>query len=100
MPKARRSDPSTSKAAAMSISATDLTETKRNILILLKEQAMTDEILVAKYNDWAEFLGIKWASPSGIRSRRAELVDAGLVMDTGDRIPSKSGRMMIVWKAI
>jgi hypothetical protein len=37
------------------------------------------------------------ASESGIRSRRAELVDRGLVVDTGRRIRLESGRYAIVW---
>jgi hypothetical protein len=36
-------------------------------------------------------------SVSGIRTRRAELVEAGTVYDTGETRPTISGRAAIVW---
>jgi hypothetical protein len=36
-------------------------------------------------------------SPSGIRSRRAELTDLGLIIDSGRRTVTPSGRPCIVW---
>lgn len=97
MPTWRASDPETSMTAALSISQSDLTETKKNILALLRAKAMTDEQLLDEYLSWAKVMDLKLISPSGLRSRRSELVDAGLIMDSGKRLPSKSGRAMIVW---
>jgi hypothetical protein len=37
------------------------------------------------------------ASESGIRTRRAELVDKGFVVDTGTRSVTPFGRKAIVW---
>jgi hypothetical protein len=39
-------------------------------------------------------------SSSGIRSRRAELADKGLVSFTGDLVRTSSGRNATVWKAL
>jgi hypothetical protein len=38
------------------------------------------------------------ASESGIRSRRAELVAQGLVVDTGGRVKLPSGRWATLWR--
>jgi len=39
-------------------------------------------------------------SPSGARTRRSELVNLGLVQDTGKRKRMSTGRSAIVWRAI
>ena len=39
-------------------------------------------------------------SSSGIRSRRCELARKSLVVDTGDRVVTASGRKAVVWKAV
>ena len=80
MPHARTLDPSTSHQAAASV--TNLTVTKRAILILL-ETAMTDFDLVKQYQNHANAGLVPMASESGIRSRRAELVADGFVEDSG-----------------
>lgn len=38
-------------------------------------------------------------SPSGARSRRAELVTMGLVKDSGRRTKTASGRDSVIWEA-
>lgn len=48
---------------------------------------MTDEQLVSRVN----------LSPSGARTRRAELVALGLIEDTGRVSVGQTGRRMIVW---
>lgn len=97
MPHARTTDPRTSHEAAASVS--NVTETQQNIYTLLVFP-MTDDELVDAYDRMAGSNGWKLASPSGIRSRRAELVDLGLVKDTGERRKSWSGRQAIVWMAV
>lgn len=92
MPKARKTDPKTSHEAAKSV--VRVTETQLIILQLLRKP-MTDQELVAAYTKLMPYTAPP-ASESGIRSRRAELVDFGLVEAKGE---SKTlfGRKCIVW---
>ena len=70
-------------------------ETKKIILTLLATNyGLTDVALVKAYNGLNK---ARRSSESGIRSRRAELVAAGLVVDTGDRVKLPSNRLAIVW---
>jgi hypothetical protein len=97
MPHARLTDPGTSHEAADSVG--NLTETKKAIFYILK-YPRTDAELVESYNTLVQRNEAPRASESGIRSRRAELVEDGLVMDTGHRAKSPSGRNMIVWAIV
>lgn len=92
MPAARTTDPRTSHEAARSVK--HLTATKIVILDLLS-RAVCDEELVERYN-FRTHHGAPKASPSGVRSRRKELVDAGLVEQYGLDW-TDSGRSTIVW---
>jgi predicted HTH transcriptional regulator len=88
-PVARTTDPETSWEAARSV--TGIRETQAEILRLLKERGpMTDEEVIAHYHGRQ--------SVSGIRTRRHELVDAGLVKAAGKR-KGQTGRAMTVWAA-
>lgn len=93
--KWRLSDPITSKLAALSIAPESISDCKRRILELL-QKPMTDEELVEAYAQpaWRE---IAPQSPSGIRSRRAALTEAGLIVEAG-RGKTRSGRQAIVWR--
>lgn len=91
MPKARGSDSVTSFEAAESVDR--VTETQEYVLKALRRPRVDVE-LVEAYN---AFKRAPRASESGIRSRRAELVDRGLVVDTGRRVRLESGRFAIVW---
>jgi hypothetical protein len=91
MPTARFTDPQTSHEAAQSV--TNLTLVKRIILEVL-QTAMTDEDLISTIRSRH---GYTFASESGIRSRRAELVRAGYVEDSLGRSKTASGRQSILW---
>jgi hypothetical protein len=97
MPNARRTDPDTSWEAALSIDGATLNKVQKNILNLLNT-AMCDQELVEEYRYWSRQLGDDYASDSSIRTRRAELVRKGLVVDTGERRKTLSGRNTVVWK--
>jgi predicted ArsR family transcriptional regulator len=89
---ARRTDPETSHAAAASLKAETLSAQRARVYDYLKQYGpMTDAMLVA---------GILKMSPSGLRTRRSELVRMGLVEDTGRRERLRSGRKAIVWRAL
>lgn len=94
---ARGSDPDTSHEAAATV--TNLRTSQRRILELLERFGpASDEDLqvywrqLQDYEDWPPI------SPSGLRSRRAELVTKGLVYDTGKRGVTSSGRKTIEWE--
>jgi hypothetical protein len=90
MPHARTTDPETSHEAAMSV--TNITPLKQEILQRLMTP-MTDTDLYQLLTISSRLI----VTESGVRSRRAELVQAGLVRDTGERVKLATGRKAIVW---
>ena len=96
---ARSTDPDTSRAAAASISEDDLRKSQQAVLRILRTGEFTDTELVAVYQASMYEGEVPKQSVSGIRTRRSELVKAGLVHDTGKRVALTSGRRSIVWKA-
>jgi hypothetical protein len=91
MPRARNTDPKTSHEAADSVK--NLTQTQAFILQVLN-RPRTDPQLVEAYR---KLKRAPLASESGIRSRRAELVDQGLVIHNGEFDVSPFGRRMMIW---
>jgi hypothetical protein len=91
MPHARTTDPETSHEAAESV--TNITPLKQEILQRLMTP-MTDKDLYAILFTSSRLI----VTESGVRSRRSELVQAGLVRDTGARQKLKTGRNAIVWE--
>lgn len=95
MARARITDPETSHDAAASIPEVRITLTRQRVLALLhREGPMSDADL---WHAFASTHGERAASPSGLRTRRAELAAAGLVVDTGQRRQLPSGRYAVVW---
>ena len=93
MANARKHDPETSHEAADSVS--NKVKTQSAILRILF-RPLTDEVLIGVYEIMAgEGLAPK-ASQSGIRSRRSELVDMGLIEAKGYDM-TLFGRRAIVW---
>jgi hypothetical protein len=88
---ARRGDPGTSWEAARSVE--HIRESQAEVLGMFRGRSWVDEELV-------EALLAKGSrqSPSGIRTRRRELVDLGEIVDTGRKRRGKTGRWMIVWR--
>lgn len=100
MPIARFGDPETSHQAADSIDAPTLRDSQAAVLFVLAYNGpMTDTELIDAYLAWAEQGTLPRQSPSGIRTRRKELVTRGSVRDTGMRDVLRSGRRSIVWEA-
>lgn len=91
-PTARRTDPDTSHEAADSLSHEHIRATQQRILGLLQNFGpMTDHEIEAQW-PWPP------VSPSGLRTRRAELVDQGRVTHNGQYRTLASGRRARVWK--
>lgn len=93
---ARSSDPETSHRAAAALG--DIRASQREVLQLFRRYGpMTDKALV----EAAEHAGVK-QSASGLRTRRHELVELALVIDTGRRMKvyhkTERVREHIIWK--
>ena len=97
--RARRTDPSSSHAAAQSV--TDLTAKQQAVLRVAKVIGrFTLDGLVGRYHqerEWCIDESIPRQSDSGIRTRCHELVKAGKIIDSGERRVLITGRKAIVW---
>lgn len=88
-PHARGSDPDTSRQGPSQL---QMTKSRKRVMQALQHRPLTDiELLQAP-----EIHGKM--SPSGARSRRAELVRMGIVQNSGKRRRCTSGRLHIVWE--
>jgi hypothetical protein len=93
---ARNGDPQTSHEAARSVKNT--AAVRAAILRLLEEVGpCTDEDIAYYYDTQSGGMGWPMASPSGLRTRRSELVEDGQVVDSGERRRLASGRNATVW---
>ena len=95
--RARTTDPYTSHLAAASLGEDKLRESQAAVLRFIKRcgsAGCDDGKLVTSYN------GLVPQSPSGLRTRRAELVRRGLVRDSGRITVMPSGRKAIIWEAV
>ncbi len=89
----RQSDPDTSLKASQSITGEAKEASERFVLHALKSHGpLTDEMLLHV----AAQHGEHW-SPSRIRTARKQLVDKGLVEDSGIKARTDSGRLAIEW---
>lgn len=95
---ARNSDPETSHQAAKSVSLTNPGRTREAIMAILKQEGpLTDEWIWSRYSLWyARGRTVPKASPSGLRSRRSELVRMGFVEACGTG-KTASGRACQIW---
>lgn len=97
VPTARYSDPSESHKAARSVRSTG--PTHRRIMSLFKDKPqMTDSEI--KYQWQVREVRDDWPpiSDSGLRTRRRELVTAGLLRDSKRRLTTDGGRTTAVWE--
>ena len=93
-PRARATDPRTSHAAARSVGA--LRDSQQAVLRLFRELGpMSDDLLVERYIA-AAAEGLRPQSPSGIRTRRHELAEAGELVVVGES-RTAAGRACNVW---
>ena len=92
--KARKSDPLTSHLAALSVK--DDAGFYKTIVAILR-WPMTDEEMINHYNSIVLLGKAKPSSDSAMRTRRARLVDLGLVAPVGHG-KTRFGRKTIVWQ--
>jgi hypothetical protein len=99
-PRARATDPETSHAAAASIAPKRQRATQLAVLELLRKAGpLHDYALIARYDEARIGHGWPPQTRSGLQTRRHELVTAGLVRDSGERILLETGRRAILWEA-
>jgi hypothetical protein len=94
--RARKTDPQTSHDAAEKVKRIE--EQRRAILALLEGTPMCDEKLLKLYETVWKREGFPAPTPSGVRTRRNELVKAGLVEKTALKERMKTGGWGIVWR--
>lgn len=95
---ARATDPETSHEAAATV---NLTKGQRAVLAEFRlYRTLTDEQLIAALAIRASSCPDAMLSDSGARSRRAELVAAGMVRDSGQRGTTAAGRKTVVWEYV
>ena len=100
--QARRSDPSTSHAAAASV---NLSRGQRIVLAVFRKYLiLTDRELIwiiqSEHAQAANADEYEALSDSGARSRRCELARSGVLMDSGLRATLSSGRLAIRWQYV
>lgn len=94
MATARSTDPITSHEAAESITYETATRIQQNILDLFARYKTLDDKTLLTY--YRRFYG--WASAeSSVRTRRHELVEAGLIKNSGLKMKQDNGRRAILW---
>ena len=92
---ARTTDPNTSHLAADSITDDVIRLRQRDVMKALRRVGPChDPVLIDEIMTGDRYLP---QSESGIRTRRKELVDKGLVIDTGATVATDSGRKAKVW---
>lgn len=93
---ARTTDPTTSRQAAASV--TGITRLQANVLALFHHHGpMTDGDLLDLHQQMVDAGDYPPATPSGVRTRRNELVASGRLVDTGERSTTAAARACIVW---
>ena len=98
---ARRGNPDISRAVARDLTPATLRKSQRAVLRCLQHAGpVTDEEMIREYDRLRERFGWPIQSPSGLRSRRAELATAAppLVKDTGKRRQISTSRLATVWE--
>lgn len=99
--RARSADPDTSHAAAASLTSDAIRRSQQAVLRVLRDRGpMTDTSLVNEYEVQAWKGAAPKQSPSGIRTRRKELVEMGFVQAAGKKELLDSGRYAHTWEAV
>jgi hypothetical protein len=96
--KVRDRDPESSWEAAASQTRGKVSVVKTAVFALLAAPGHTDESLYAAYLAYCDgHSSMPRVSPQSVRTRRAELVQQGLVKDSGRLGRSERGNKSIIW---
>ena len=97
---ARSGDPQTSWDAAHSITSDKIRKSQAAVLKVIRDYGpMNDSTLLQAYRSIYRTEEFPQQSESGLRTRRSELVEKGLVYATGKLAVMPSGRSSIIWAA-
>lgn len=88
-PKARRTDPDTSRAAALSVLPMVGSQENRVLELFAIHGPSTDDEICTRAPQW---------HPPTLKTCRSRLSKRGLLIDSGARRPSLRGKDQIVWK--
>jgi hypothetical protein len=99
--RARPTDPWTSHAAARSIPLDKLRDSQRAVYECFRRHGpMHHQRLVTIYDYVRATTGWPLQAESGLRTRTHELVDKGLLENSGDVVVLPSHRKSIVWRVV
>jgi hypothetical protein len=98
-PKARKTDPNTSHEAASKVSNVEQVRSAIYVILSANPNGLTDGQIERIYEKARPELRWPFASSSGLRTRRSELVEMGQVEHSGEYKLTESGRRTIVWKS-
>jgi len=104
-PLARSTDPATSHNAARLVDKMKAADIQEEILRIVSARVFRDKVLEGSSaplvgftdEELVEGLVPGSVSPSGVRTRRNELVRGGWLRDSGYRRRTRSGREAIIW---
>ena len=98
-PRVRPADPATSHAAAAAVTRANVTEVKAAVLALFRRHGpMAYHEWIPKYFRLAAEHEAPAHSESGLRTRRSELVQDGLLRDSHRTTPTLGGHQAVVWE--
>jgi len=98
---ARASDPVTSHEAASSVSREAREASERDVLdCLIENGAMTDEQIHEEISSYVVGYRNPKATATRHRTARAQLVEKGLVRDSGEKDLTSTGRRAVLWEVV
>ena len=89
--RARNTDPATSHEAAESLNAKHLSDLQALVLAWFRKYGPGTDEQLERHECFAKL------APSTARKRRSDLLEMGLLKDTGKRELNSRGRSMVVW---
>jgi hypothetical protein len=99
-PHARSTDRATSQAAARSTQGRQTLNQDAVVRVFRSLRSATDEQFIDEYRRRQGELALPRQQDSGLRTRRRELADVGVLRDSGRTTQMRSGRWATVWELV